>query len=318
MITGKAFEYALLLEFENRLKYVTNCTVIKNSSFNIAKKCFEEIGKIAQSEYMITASSAVNFLVDIEPRLSNGINTSDVLQLEIMSDNQGKKGDVRDVLAIRVLQKWEIGVSAKNNHEAVKHSRLSAHIDFGEKWLDTPVSKKYFKIVTPIFNELEKIKKESSGKRRWSELGDYHTTIYIPILKAFVRELKSLSQKKSVNVASNLVTYLVGNKDFYKVIKRKGTLEIQAYNLRGTLNLPFKNISPKFFTPRVPLPKKIIKVDFKKGSDTTAIIAMDNNWTLSFRIHNASSKVESSLKFDIKLLKTPTELFKNTLSINYK
>jgi hypothetical protein len=41
-------------------------------------------------------------------------------------------------LAIRVLQKWEIGVSAKNNHNAVKHSRLSSDIDFG-KWLNIKV-----------------------------------------------------------------------------------------------------------------------------------------------------------------------------------
>jgi len=53
--------------------------------------------------------------------------------LEIVSDLQGQSGDVRDVLAIRSLQKWEIGVSAKNNHRAVKHSRLSNDINFGEK-----------------------------------------------------------------------------------------------------------------------------------------------------------------------------------------
>lgn len=55
-----------------------------------------------------------------------------ILELEILSDDKGKLGDVRDVLAIRLLQKWEIGVSAKNNHKAVKHSRLSNTIDFGE------------------------------------------------------------------------------------------------------------------------------------------------------------------------------------------
>lgn len=44
---------------------------------------------------------------------------------------------------------------------------------------------------------------------------------------------------------------------------------------------------------------------------------MDNDWTLSFRIHNASSRVESSLKFDINLLKSPEKLFKNTLNISH-
>lgn len=317
MTTGKSFEYALLVQFEEKLKDKTNLEVIINSAFEIAKGCFENVTKTEQSEYLLSASFAVNFLMDIEPRLSNDIGKNDILQLEILSDNYGKSGDVRDVLAIRLLQKWEIGVSAKNNHHAVKHSRLSANIDFGGKWLGVKTSIEYFDTITPIFNDLEKIRKESGAKKKWSELGDYHSSIYVPILKAFIKELKNLYKKDSSKVASNLVAYLVGNKDFYKVIKGKNCVEIQAYNINGTLNLPFKEILPKYKTPKVPLPTEIVDIDFKAGSDTTAIVTMNNDWTLSFRIHNASSRVESSLKFDINLLKSPKKLFKNTLNISH-
>ena len=317
MTTGKSFEYALLVQFEEKLKDKTNLEVIKNSSFKIAKCCFENVSSTEQSEYLLSASFAVNFFMDIEPRLSNDIGKDDILQLEILSDQHGKSGDVRDVLAIRLLQKWEIGVSAKNNHHAVKHSRLSANIDFGEKWLGIKTSKEYFNTVKPIFKNLAKIRKESGAKKKWSELGDYHLTIYIPILKAFIKELKNLYKKDSIKVSSNLVAYLVGNKDFYKVIKSKNNVEIQAYNINGTLNLPFKSIEPKYKTPQVPLPTKIIDINFKEDSNTTVIITMDNDWILSFRIHNASSRVESSLKFDINLLKSPKKLFKNTLNISH-
>lgn len=317
MTTGKSFEYALLVQFEEKLKDKTNIEVIKNSAFEIAKGCFENVSATEQSEYLLSASFSVNFLMDIEPRLSNDIGKEDILQLEILSDHHGKSGDVRDVLAIRLLQKWEIGVSAKNNHHAVKHSRLSSNIDFGEKWLGIKVSKEYFNTVTPIFNNLDKIRKESGAKKKWSELGDYHSTIYVPILKAFIKELKNLHKNNPTKVASNLVAYLVGNKDFYKVIKGKNSVEIHAYNLNGTLNLPFKNILPKYKTPKVPLPTEIIDISFKEDSNTTAIVTMDNDWTLSFRIHNASSRVESSLKFDINLLKSPKKLFKNTLNISH-
>lgn len=317
MTTGKSFEYALLVQFEEKLRNKTNLEVIKNSAFQIAKGCFENVTKTEQSEYLLSASFAVNFLMDIEPRLSNDIGKNDILQLEILSDEHGKSGDVRDVLAIRLLQKWEIGVSAKNNHAAVKHSRLSANIDFGEKWLGIKTSEKYFDTVKPIFNDLEKIRKESGAKKKWSELGDYHSSIYIPILKAFTKELENLYKKDSKKVASRLVAYLVGNKDFYKVIKRKNTVEIYAYNINGTLNLPFKDIFPKYKTPKVPLPTEITNIAFKRGSDTTAIVTMNNEWTLSFRIHNASSKVESSLKFDVTLLSAPKKLFKNTLNISH-
>lgn len=317
MTTGKSFEYALLVQFEEKLEDKTNLDVIKNSAFEIAKGCFENVSVIEQSEYLLFASFAINFLMDTEPRLSNDIGKDDILQLEILSDHHGKSGDVRDILAIRLLQKWEIGVSAKNNHHAVKHSRLSASIDFGGKWLGVKTSKEYFDTVTPIFSKLEKIRKESGSKKKWSELKDYHSTVYVPILKAFIKELKNLHKKDSTKVASNLVAYLVGNKDFYKVIKGKNSVEIHAYNLNGTLNLPFKDIFPKYKTPKVPLPTKIVDIDFKKDSDTTAIVTMNNDWTLSFRIHNASLRVESSLKFDINLLKSPKKLFKNTLNISH-
>ena len=93
-------------------------------------------------------------MIDIEPRLLNGISDKDILQLKIVSDLQGQSGDVRDVLAIRSLQKWEIGVSAKNNHRAVKHSRLSNDINFGEKWLGISSSDEYFEDIKPIFDSL--------------------------------------------------------------------------------------------------------------------------------------------------------------------
>lgn len=315
MTTGKAFEYALLNQFQEKLKDKTNVEIIENSSFHIAKSCFENTNNVEQSDYLLTASFAVNFLIDIEPRLANDISTEDILQLEILSDNHGKSGDVRDVLAIRLLQKREIGVSAKNNHHAVKHSRLSHLIDFGEKRLGTNVSKEYFETITPIFEKLEKTRKESNATKKWSELGDHHSTVYKPILTAFITELKKMNEENK-EIPSKLVSYLIGNKDFYKVIKSKNAVEIQAYNINGTLNLAFKNIEPKYKTPQVPLPTKIVDISFKGNSNTTVIVTMDNDWILSFRIHNASSRIESSLKFDINLLKSPKRLFKNTLNIS--
>lgn len=58
----------------------------------------------------------------------------DELELKIQSDDKGKEGNVRDVLIIRRGIEWEIGLSVKHNHFAVKHSRLSKNLDFGKKW----------------------------------------------------------------------------------------------------------------------------------------------------------------------------------------
>jgi hypothetical protein len=315
MVTGKAFEYAILSEFKEKLNKVTNVEVIKNDAYGVAKDCFNKVQHQEQGRYLLTASFAVNFLMDIEPRLSNDIDENDVLQLEILTDYQGQLGDVRDILAIRVIQKWEIGVSAKNNHHAVKHSRLSNDIDFGEKWLGEKCSDTYFSEVNPIFNELKTIQQESNRTKKWSSLSDKNLTVYVPVLDAFKKELHRLYLTNPSKIASSLIKYLVGNKDFYKVIKSDNAVEIQAYNLYGTLNLPFQDIQPKFNTPEITPPSKILDISYKQNSQTTLIVTFNNEWKLSFRIHNASSRIEPSLKFDINLIKAPHSLFINKLSI---
>ena len=315
---GKAFEYAILKEFQEKLQRVTVVEVIKNSALDTAKKHFDSFDKVQQGEFLLYASFSVNFLIDIEPRLSNSFNKNDILQLEILTDDKGQDGDVRDVVMIRLAQEWEIGISAKNNHKAVKHSRLSNKIDFGEKWLGVKASEEYFETIKPIFDSLEQMRKESNKTKTWRSLGDYHPTIYTPILEAFKTELFKIYKTNPTKVASTLVEYLIGNRDFYKVIKSKKNIEIQAYNLHGTLNLPFQDIEPKFKTSQVALPTEIIDISFKKDTLTTLIVELNNDWTLSFRIHNASSRIEPSLKFDINLLKAPNSLFTNKLSIGDK
>lgn len=243
-INGKAFEYALLLEFYERLKVLTNVSITENEPFQTAKRFFESFVEEEQDIFRITASAAINFLIDIEPRLSNGINEEDILVLEIVSDQAGQTGDVRDVLIIRSLQKWEIGISAKNNHRAVKHSRLSLNIDFGEKWLNVPCSQNYFDEIKPIFDMLADLKQKNRSTL-WTSIENMHQVVYIPVLNAFRKELLRLDKENPNVVAENLVQYLIGNEDFYKVIKGNKKVEIQAYNLNGTLNLSFENEKPK-------------------------------------------------------------------------
>lgn len=314
-INGKAFEYALLKEFLERLKAVTTVSVVENDPFKTALKCFLSFGEKEKCHYSLVASFAVNFLLDIEPRLSNGISDKDILQLEIVSDKEGQTGDVRDVLAIRSLQKWEIGISAKNNHRAVKHSRLSNDIDFGLKWLGFPCSVEYFNEVKPVFDNLAKLRTASKATQKWDTLGDYHSSVYVPILDAFKKELLRLDTENPRTVAERLIDYLIGNQDFYKVIKGSNKVEIQAYNLHGTLNLPFENVKPKAKVPKLKLPSRLIEVVYQENSKTTLLVTLNEGWQISFRIHNASSRIEPSLKFDINLVSAPHSLFTNQLFI---
>lgn len=237
------------------------------------------------------------------------------MSLEIVSDSAGKTGDVRDVLLIRSLQKWEIGISAKNNHRALKHSRLSTRLNFGKEWVNMPCSETYFNDINVVFSMLSKIRTENR-KTKWDEVfDDKNEQIYKPVLKAFRKEILLLQDKDSDNFASNLVQYLVGNNDFYKIIKNKRKVEIQAFNLNGTLNLPAKGKKPELKITKINLPKRLIELTFKKGHDNTLIATFDEGWQISFRLHSAKSTVEPSLKFDINLISAPYNLFSHHMLI---
>jgi hypothetical protein len=312
-INGKAFEYSILQQFLVRLAHLTDVSIVINDSYYTAERCYNSLTEKEQSHNQLAASFAINFLLDLEPRLADVQSKDDILELEIVSDKEGQSGDVRDVLAIRSLQKWEIGVSAKNNHRAVKHSRLSNDIDFGEKWLGLKCSPTYFNSIKPIFSHLDSLKKKSGSTMLWEELGNYHQSVYVPVLNAFKEELLRLDSESNGQVANRLVEYLIGTKDFYKVIKSKGKVEIQAFNLHGTLNLPSQNQKPKAKTPKLKLPSRLIEIVYQSNSNTTLLVTMNEGWQISFRIHNASSRIEPSLKFDINLVSSPHSLFTNKL-----
>lgn len=314
-INGKAFEYALLKKFYDRLSLLTEVTIIENEPLKRVIECFNEIAEDEQNNFKVAASFAVNFLIDLEPRLSVALSEKDILSLEIVSDSAGKIGDVRDVLLIRSLQKWEIGVSAKNNHRALKHSRLSTRLNFGKEWVNMACSETYFNEINVVFSMLSKIRTENRTAK-WDEIfDDKNEQIYKPVLKAFRKEILSLQDKDSDNFASNLVQYLVGNNDFYKIIKSKRKIEIQAFNLNGTLNLPAKGKKPELKITKIQLPKRLIELTFKKGHDNTLIATFDEGWQISFRLHSAKSTIEPSLKFDVTLISAPYNLFSHHMLI---
>lgn len=315
--TGKAFEYALLIEIFERLNDKTRISIIENEPYETAQKYFNEFNEDKQSSYRLTSSAAINFLIDVEPRLYSEISKDDILEIEIVSDARGQSGDVRDILTVRSKQEWQIGISAKNNHRAVKHSRLSPRIDFGEKWLGLPCSDEYFAEVNPVFDMLSEIR-DRDRSAKWDVIDNMHEAVYVPVLNAFRKELIRLDRKNPNTVPLKLVEYLIGNEDFYKVIKGKNKVEIQAYNLRGTLNKAASTIKPKAKIPKVKLPSRLIEVVYQGDSSTTLIVSLNEGWQISFRIHSAKSTVEPSLKFDINLISSPHTLFTNHLFVNKK
>jgi len=212
----------------------------------------------------------------------------------------------RDIVIKRKNIEWEIGLSIKHNHDAVKHSRLSHKLDFGNEWFGMPCSDEYWEAVEPVFDLL---KQEKNYGTKWSEIADKSQKVYIPLLQAFIDEINRANEKDQT-MPRKMIEYLIGIEDYYKVVSKdsKRLTMIHTFNMHDTLNKPAKNKVSAITVPIVKLPTRLVALEFKPGSDNTVEMYLDNGWQLSFRIHNASTKVEPSLKFDVQFVSMPMEV----------
>ena len=305
-IYGKAYEYACILALTDKVRSIREIEIEENDSVSIARQRFISIDETMQSEMMLSAKAGIAAILDMEPRIEE--DGKDKLTITLQPDTAAtRNGDIRDVLIIRRSIKWEIGISVKHNHSALKHSRISPHIDFGSEWMGVPCSPKYFENINKVFVKLAIAKNQN---KRWSELTNKEDEVYVPLLKAFMEEFNSLHECN--NVTSKLVQYLIGSngRDYYKLIHHNNhTTTVMPFNLYGTLNLSSNSQKPRIDVPLIEMPNRIIELAFKEGSKTTIVLTMNKGWSISMRLHNASSKVELSLKFDIQLQSKPEDVF---------
>ena len=296
---GKAFEWATA----DCLSNITLAKIKTSTASEFAQSCFESLSPETQVEMHKAAEAAVSHIYHMENLESVQI-TGDI---EIAEDKKGQSGDVRDVILPTV--KGSVGISCKNNHDAFKHSRLSGSIDFVRKW---DLSKSgctdiYWNDIEKIFVEIDGIRSSSKGEATWKELPNVHSDIYKPLMQAFSDELvrqSSISLGASKELCEGMVRYLIGQQDFYKVIRRKSPdlVEIQGFNLSGSLTCS-----------KTKLPSQVVGIEIV--SDSTINLVMDKGYSFSFRIHSASTLVERSLKLDIRAIGLPKGVYTHHVSL---
>lgn len=303
---GKAFEYACLQSIYSALNGTQQVVVEQNKALEVARKRYQNASPDMQNKMDLGANAATKVILRLEPQLTTP-QENVPLYLSIQEDNLGIAGDVRDILCIRRQNGWEIGLSCKHNHSAIKHSRLSDSINFGDSWFGIPCTQDYFDEINPLFQELREMKK---NKMLWRDVKNKEQRFYIPLLKAFMRELQKLDELHPGEIPNRLLHYLLGRNDFYKIIThdRRRVTQIQAFNIYNTLNRSSGNVRPLINIPQLVMPNRFFDISFKPNSGNTIIVTCDNGWTVSMRIHNASSKVEPSLKFDVQLIGVPPTL----------
>ena len=306
-ILGKAYEYACLNAIFNQLSGIQHIVIENNRAVETAKDFYETTSEAIVSKMDLAAEAAARVIMRLEPQLQHP-NNNEPLILSIQEDARGIAGDVRDVLCIRRQNEWEIGLSCKHNHSAVKHSRLSNTINFGQQWFGKPCSQMYFEEISPIFLELCELQAQGV---LWKNVEHKDDRFYVPLLNAFISELRRLDRDNPNEIPKNLLMYLLGRNDYYKVISKDSEklTQIQAYNIYGTLNRNSENIRPQTRVHQLTLPERFFEINYKPRSKTTINISCNNGWAVSLRIHSASTKVEPSLKFDINLIGVPPSLY---------
>jgi hypothetical protein len=311
---GKAFEHAVLHCLHRSLGNNQRVALRQTPASLVASKAFESLEPEKQAHLDSAASAGVTMLLAREPRLSEATSQSSELELFLQSDQKGQEGDVRDIVVIRREENWQIGISAKHHHKAVKSSRLGKQLDFGRSWLAHPCSESYKASVKQVFEDLSAF----VGNVRWRDLGDHGVdkyAVYQRVLEAFRVELACIYSEVGSAVPARLIRYLIGNYDFYKLMKIRDRTQLQAFNLGGSLGQRSRSRKPSPEPQLLKLPKKIYDIHFSdEHATTTVIVACDQGWQLSFRIHNASEFVEPSLKFDITLVGHPAELATQEMS----
>lgn len=156
---GRAYEFICLTTLYNEISKFRSVEIEQNNAYNAAFHAWSQVGQIFQGILLDSAKAAVATIFDMEPMIIE--KSDDLLKLKIQTDNEGRDGDVRDIVISRKDVQWEIGLSLKHNHFAVKHSRLAKSLDFGQKWFGMPCSDKYWNDIKPIFNYLTEQKQTS-------------------------------------------------------------------------------------------------------------------------------------------------------------
>lgn len=301
---GRAYEFICLLCLNEAINSIREARIIHNSSYEAAEDAWNILSKNDQLLYELSARSTIETIFALEPNIVE--QSDDVLNLFIQNDKRGEVADVRDIVIEREDIRWEIGLSIKHNHMAVKHSRIAKTLDFGSKWFDVPCSPNYWSEVKPVFDFLE-VEKDKTVY--FSGLPFKLDQVYVPLLKAFIKEV-STQVAKNKDIPRRMVEYLLSKYDFYKVISIdcKRITTIQSFNMYGTLNLPSKVQQPAIKVPVINLPTTLLHIGFKPKSKNTVIMCFDNGWQFSFRIHNANKYIEPSLKFDIQIIGMPSDV----------
>jgi DNA (cytosine-5)-methyltransferase 1 len=351
VISGKAFEYATLIGIYQELiehgwkasnlklhrdKYYKNIERAYQLISDLNEEVEEDDNEIdfiqveeTPNDYDRAARVAARYLRSVEPILTSKEELYGILRA--MPDQAGSKGDVRDIdLKIfedenRKIEIIDIGISCKNNHEAVKHPRITENPDFAKVWTNGQFecSRQFICEMNKVFDLIDLY---ANKYKKWSEVADKKESIYYPIIKLYATEIKRLGtvdenaseeeQERARLFTKTFFEYMFGTRDFYKFIKEDHSCatKVYPYNMHGCLMRDYNGHKNEQAVQTITMPEEIVEVRVKPKSKTTIEVYFDQ-WIISMRLHNADSKISrTSLKFDVQIKAQPRKVMGTILS----
>lgn len=101
---GRAYEYVCINTLCTEINKIRAAEIIKNSAYEAATRAWNSTSDGFKYILQQSAVAAVSTIFDMEPMLLE--TDSDLLTLKIQTDNEGKVGDVRDIIIARSDIKW--------------------------------------------------------------------------------------------------------------------------------------------------------------------------------------------------------------------
>lgn len=217
--SGKSFEYQLGWQIANLLA-VDFCHSKSKLKARRSHNC-----QAAKEQSLLAAGArqACSFLCDHDKQFEKAVSVA------LQSDAEGQRGDPRDIIVALSCGR-QIGISAKNRHQAIKHSRLSDRIDFGYQWAGLRCSDRYWERISPIFADLR-----CRRSQQFKDLQGKEQAIYRPVISAFKDEFEWLYHRQGSDFVREVFRYLVGRKDYYQVSRQPRQIVIQSFNIDGSL-----------------------------------------------------------------------------------
>ena len=266
---GRALEYAIVAEIIRRLsqsQLQLTQRALKDQQRDLLN--YQNLPASMQQNYQKCAASIFSWL-----NLNFSVLNKHIL-LDRLPDHSSIEGDVTDIRLTTGSQ--EINFSLKHNHKALKHQRPAStaqHCGYRKKSPEDIQFRRDYSNITKSFTAV------SQGYHYFRDLGEGVVLrhLQIPICDIVAKFISSFCASQVP--ANHLFTFLVGRRDFHKVIfyEQQDIVVIQDFSkLAGVTSVTAQN------------------------SQNYVYLHFSNDWKISMRLHTASSRIKSNpdLKFD--------------------